>query len=210
LRSPLITIDGFSRLLLEKVEAPFDRSRRDHLERIVGAARRMHTLIDDFVGLSKIVRAPMKKTVVDLSTMSREIVDRLREQSRGRDVETVIEANVTAHGDVGLLRIALENLFANAWKFTSKKQNARIEFGADAEKAGLRSYFIRDNGAGFDASRAKKLFTPFHRLHPPEDFAGTGIGLATVRRVVHRHGGEISAEAQVDQGALFRFTIPTG
>jgi signal transduction histidine kinase len=208
LRSPLISIDGFSQLLLEQIEAPFDRSRRDYLERIVGSARRMHTLIDDFLSLSKIVRAPMQRTVVNLSAIAHEILERLREQSPKRHVDTVIEEGVTAYGDAGLLRIALENLFGNAWKFTARKENARIEFGRGPASEGFQSYCVSDNGAGFDAARAKKLFTPFHRLHTQEEFAGTGIGLATVRRVVHRHGGEITAEAQVNQGARFCFTIP--
>jgi signal transduction histidine kinase/CheY-like chemotaxis protein len=208
LRSPLISIDGFSALLLENVEAPFDRSRRDYLERISGAARRMHSLIDDLLGLSKIVRAPMRRSVVNLSAMASEILANLQEHAPQRRAEFVVAAEVTAYGDAGLLRIALENLFANAWKFTSRREKARIEFGAGPETQGLRSYFIRDNGAGFEPARAKKLFTPFHRLHTRDDFPGTGVGLATVRRVIHRHGGEISAEAEVDKGALFRFTLP--
>jgi signal transduction histidine kinase len=208
LRSPLISIDGFSRLLLENVTAPFDRRRQDQLERIVGSAKRMHGLIDDLLSLSKIIRAPMRKALVDLSILSQEIVARLREKDPERKVDVIIANDVTAYGDARLLCIALENLFGNAWKFSSRRERARIEFGTRTEPDGRVIYFIQDNGAGFDPTRAKKLFTPFLRLHTQEDFAGTGIGLATVRRVVHRHGGEIWADAQIDEGATFSFSIP--
>jgi len=207
LRSPLISIDGFGQLLLENVAAPFDRTRQDHLERIVGAAKRMHTLIDDLLRLSKIGRAPMHKVPLDLSAIAQEVVRVIRNRDPKRVVDVVIAEGLTAYGDVGLMRIALENLFANAWKFTSKRENARIELGARAEP-GRMVYFVADNGAGFDQARAKKLFSPFQRLHAPEDFPGAGIGLATARRVVHRHGGEIWAEARIDQGATFNFHIP--
>ena len=209
LRSPLITIDGFSQLLLENMAAPFDRSRQDQLERIAGAAKRMHGLIDDLLSLSKIVRAPMHRAPVDLSTMSREVLTLIRDREPNRQADLIIEDGITAYGDAGLLRIVLENLFANAWKFSSRREVTRIEFGTRMETDGRTVYFVKDNGAGFDSTRAKKLFTPFQRFHTQEDFKGTGVGLATVRRVIHRHGGAIWADAQVDQGATFSFSIPS-
>jgi signal transduction histidine kinase/DNA-binding NarL/FixJ family response regulator len=208
LRSPLISIDGFSQLLLENVTAPFDRSRQDQLERIAGAARRMHGLISDLLRLSKIVRAPMRKAPVDLSAIAHEIIAHLKEREPARKADWIIAENLTAYGDASLLRIALENLLGNAWKFSSKCELTRIEVGMFAEPDGRFVYFVKDEGVGFDAARAKKLFTPFHRLHAQEDFKGTGMGLATVRRVIHRHGGEIWATAQVDQGATFSFSLP--
>jgi len=210
LRSPLISIDGFSQLLLENVSAPFNRSRQDQLERIAGAAKRMHGLIDDLLGLSRIVRAPMRRVPVDLSALSREIVAHIRDRELNRKVDVVIAEGVTAYGDAGLLRIALENLFANAWKFSANREITRIEFGTRTEADGRVVFYVKDNGAGFDPLRAKKLFTPFQRLHTQEDFKGTGIGLATVRRVMHRHGGEVWADAEVDRGAIFTFFIPPG
>jgi signal transduction histidine kinase/FixJ family two-component response regulator len=209
LRSPLISIDGFSQLLLENVAAPFDRSRQDQLERISGAARRMHSLIDDLLSLSKIVRAPMRRVTVDLSAMAREVAAHVRERERTRKLDLVIAEGVTAQGDPGLLRVVFENLLGNAWKFSSKREVTHIEFGVRTEADGRVVYFVKDNGAGFDSTRAKKLFTPFQRMHTQEDFKGTGIGLATVRRVIHRHGGEIWADAQVDQGATFSFSLPS-
>jgi signal transduction histidine kinase len=210
LRSPLISIDGFSQLLLENVSAPFNRSRQDQLERIAGAAKRMHALIDDLLGLSRIVRAPMRRVPVDLSALSREIVAHIRDREPKRKVDVVIAEGVTAYGDAGLLRIALENLFANAWKFSANREITRIEFGTHTEADGRVVFYVKDNGTGFDPLRAKKLFTPFQRLHTQEDFKGTGIGLATVRRVMHRHGGEVWADAEVDHGATFSFFIPPG
>jgi signal transduction histidine kinase len=208
LRSPLISIDGFSQLLLENVSAPFNRSRQDQLERIAGAAKRMHRLIDDLLGLSRIVRAPMRRVPVDLSALSREIVALIRDREPKRKVDVVIAEGVTAYGDAGLLRIALQNLFANAWKFSSQREVTRIEFGTRTEADGRVVFFVKDNGAGFDPLRAKKLFTPFQRLHTQEDFKGTGVGLATVRRVMHRHGGEVWADAEIDHGATFSFFVP--
>ena len=189
--------------------APFDRSRQDQLERIAGAAKRMHGLIDDLLSLSKIVRAPMHRAPVDLSTMSREVLTLIRDREPNRQADLIIEDGITAYGDAGLLRIVLENLFANAWKFSSRREVTRIEFGTRMETDGRAVYFVKDNGAGFDSTRAKKLFTPFQRFHTQEDFKGTGVGLATVRRVIHRHGGAIWADAQVDQGATFSFSIPS-
>ena len=209
LRAPLITIDGFTQVLLESGGDKLGATDRNHLERICGGARRMHRLINDLLQLSKIVRAPMQHTNVDLSRMAQEIVRALRDSSPERAAAIVIADNLTSTGDAGLLRIALENLFSNAWKFTSKSANPRIEFGARLDRSGRRAYYIRDNGAGFDPRFAANLFSPFRRLHAESQFPGTGIGLATVQRIVHRHSGEIWAEAAVERGACFYFTLPT-
>jgi signal transduction histidine kinase/DNA-binding response OmpR family regulator len=208
LRSPLITIDGFTQVLLENHASQLDATGRQHLERICGGARRMHRLINDLLELSKVVRAPMHRTTVDLSRTAQDIVARLKERFPERSAVITIADNLQAQGDPGLLRIALENLLDNAWKFTSKSPNARIEFGTRADRSGRKAFYVRDTGAGFDPRYAANLFSPFRRLHTESQFSGTGIGLATVQRIVHRHGGEIWAEAAVDRGACFHFTLP--
>jgi hypothetical protein len=207
LRSPLISIDGFSQVLLESHGEKLDDTGRNHLERITSSARRMHRLINDLLELSKVVRAPMHHTTVDLSRIANDIVRGLRESAPDRSASVVVADNVVVEGDSSLLRIALEHLFSNAWKFTSKITGARIEFGSHIDRSGRRAYFLRDNGAGFDPRHAANLFSPFSRLHPEPQFPGRGIGLATVRRIVHRHSGEIWAEAAVDRGACFYFSL---
>jgi signal transduction histidine kinase len=209
LRSPLITIDGFTQVLLESHSEQLDDTGRDHLERITGSVRRMHRLINDLLDLSKIVRVPMHREKVDLSRIAREVTRGLADNAPERGAEVVIAEGLTAEGDAGLLRIVLENLFSNAWKFSSKMAHARIEFGMRTDRGGRAAYFVRDNGAGFDPRYAAKLFSPFQRLHAATQFPGTGVGLATVQRIVHRHSGEIWAEAAVDHGACFSFTLPT-
>ena len=207
LRSPLITIDGFAQVLLENTTRSLDEANRDHLQRISTAARRMHRLINDLLDLSKIVRAPLHRGTVDLSKLAREILQTLRDRAPAREANVVVTAGLVVSGDSGLLRIALENLLANAWKFTSRKDRTHIEFGSGPDRAGRTVYFVRDNGAGFDPRYATKLFSPFQRLHSETQFPGTGIGLATVQRIIHRHGGEIWAESAVDSGAGFYFTL---
>jgi signal transduction histidine kinase len=207
LRSPLITIDGFAQVLLENTTRSLDETNRDHLQRISTAARRMHRLINDLLDLSKIVRAPLHRGTVDLSKLAREILQTLRDRAPAREANVVVTAGLVVSGDSGLLRIALENLLANAWKFTSRKDRTHIEFGSGPDRAGRTVYFVRDNGAGFDPRYATKLFSPFQRLHSETQFPGTGIGLATVQRIIHRHGGEIWAESAVDSGAGFYFTL---
>ena len=207
LRSPLITIDGFAQVLLENTTRSLDETNRDHLQRISTAARRMHRLINDLLDLSKIVRAPLHRGTVDLSKLAREILQTLRDRAPAREANVVVTAGLVVSGDSGLLRIALENLLANAWKFTSRKDRTHIEFGSGPDRAGRTVYFVRDNGAGFDPGYATKLFSPFQRLHSETQFPGTGIGLATVQRIIHRHGGEIWAESAVDSGAGFYFTL---
>ncbi|MEP7242371.1 MAG: ATP-binding protein [Gammaproteobacteria bacterium] len=208
LRAPLTTIDGFCTVLNDVSRDSLNEQARGFLAHITSSVSRMNRLIEDLLGLSKIVRAPMVKTTVDLTSMAREIAQQQRASAPQRDAEFSIAPGLTAQGDAGLLRIALENLLANAWKFTSKREHARIEFTASVDAAGNRVYVVRDNGAGFDPRYAAKLFGPFQRCHSQADFPGTGIGLATVQRIVHRHGGKIRAEAQVGEGAKFLFTLP--
>jgi len=208
LRSPLITIDGFAQVLVENTAGQLDEPNRQHLERISTAVRRMHRLINDLLGLSKVVRAPVQAGTVDLSALAREIQKRLRESAPNRAAEFIIAEGLTARGDPGLLRTALENLMSNAWKFTSRKEMARLEFGSSVDRTGRTVYHVRDNGAGFDPRYAGKLFSPFQRLHPETQFPGSGIGLAIVQRIIHRHGGEIWAESALDCGAAFYFTLP--
>jgi light-regulated signal transduction histidine kinase (bacteriophytochrome) len=208
LRSPLITIDGFTQVLLENTAESLDEPNRKHLERITTAVRRMHRLINDLLGLSKIIRAPLHSDTVDLSRVARELVQNLRDTAPTRVADVAVAAGIVVQGDPGLLRIALENLLSNAWKFTARQESVRIEFGTGTDKTGRTVYFVRDNGAGFDPKYAAKLFSPFQRLHSEAQFPGTGIGLATVQRIIHRHGGEIWAESAVNCGAGFYFTLP--
>ena len=208
LRSPLITIDGFTQVLLENTADTLDEPNRKHLERISTAVRRMHRLINDLLALSKIVRAPLHRHTVNLSQLAHEILQTLQDGAPTRAAEFVVKEGIVVTGDRGLLRIALENLLSNAWKFTGRQERTRIELGAGTDRAGRTVYYVRDNGAGFDPRYATKLFSPFQRLHPEAQFAGTGIGLATVQRIIHRHSGEIWAESAVDCGAGFYFTLP--
>jgi signal transduction histidine kinase len=208
LRSPLITIDGFAQVLLENTTEILDEANRNHLERISTAVRRAHRLINDLLALSKIIRAPFQIATVDLSRLVKEITTTLVEGAPTRVAEFAVADGVVVQGDPGLLRIALDNLLSNAWKFTSRQERTRIEFGWGVDRAGRNVCFVRDNGAGFDPRYAAKLFSPFQRLHSQTQFPGTGIGLATVQRVIHRHGGEIWAESAVDCGATFYFTLP--
>jgi signal transduction histidine kinase len=208
LRSPLITIDGFAQVLLENTAGSLDEPNRQHLERITNAVRRMHRLINDLLSLSKIVRTPLHAETVDLSRVAREVLQTLRENAPARVAEFSVADGITVAGDSGLLRIVLENLFSNAWKFSARRERAQIAFGRETDQAGRIVYFVRDNGAGFDPRYAAKLFSPFQRLHSEAHFAGTGIGLATVQRIIHRHGGRIWAESALDCGAVFYFTLP--
>ncbi len=208
LRSPLISIDGFSQVLLESSAAKLDETDRGHLERISLGVRHMHRLINDLLNLSTIVRAPLHTTVVDLGELAQEIVQELRAGAAERRVECVIAEGIKVQGDAGLLRLALASLLSNAWKFTGSREQAHITFGARTDGKGRDVYYVRDDGAGFDPQYAGKLFGPFQRLHPQTQFPGTGIGLATVQRIIHRHGGEIWAESSVDRGASFYFTLP--
>ena len=208
LRAPLITIDGFAQVLKETSAESLDEASIGYLGHMQTAVARMHRLIEDLLGLSKIVRAPMVKTSVDITAIAREIAQRLREGAPQRAGELVIAPDLVAQGDAGLIRIVLENLLSNAWKFTSKREHAHIELDTIRGAEGDAVFRVKDNGAGFDPRYATKLFGPFQRCHSQSDFPGTGIGLATVQRIVHRHGGKIWVEAQLDRGASFYFTLP--
>jgi PAS domain S-box-containing protein len=216
LRAPLRGIDGFSQALLEDYGDRFDDTGRDYLQRVRRGAQHMAELIEALLGLSRMTRAELRREPVDLSAAARTIADELRARTAGRTVEFVIAPTPAATGDPQLLRTLLTNLLDNAWKFTANCSQTRIEFGAlkSAEAAASSSpatagpiYFVRDNGAGFDMAYADKLFGAFQRLHGQAEYPGTGIGLATVQRIVRRHGGRIWAEAAVDQGATFYFTL---
>jgi PAS domain S-box-containing protein len=206
LRTPLRSLDGFSQALLEDYGDKLDHEGQENLHRIRAASQRMGQLIDDLLNLSRVTRVEMTRETVDVSKMAREIADEVRGSETGREVDFVIADHLFANSDARLLRIVLTNLLNNAWKFTGKRPRARIEFGCRSEN-GMDSYFVRDNGAGFDMLFAKKLFGAFQRLHGAGEFPGTGIGLATVQRIVHRFGGRIWAEAELDGGATFHFTL---
>ena len=206
LRAPLRSMAGFSQALLDDYSHNLDAQGVDHLQRVIAAARRMGQLIDDMLSLSRVTRGDMRYESVDLSAIAAQIASELQQAEPDRKVEFHVEEGLADTGDAELLRIALENLLANAWKFTSKHSAARIEFCAAQSEDGERAYLVRDDGAGFDMTYADKLFGAFQRLHGAE-FPGTGIGLATVQRVVRRHGGRVWGEASPDQGATFYFTL---
>jgi PAS domain S-box-containing protein len=206
LRAPLRAIDGFSRALLEDYAHCLDEEGLDYLRRVRAASQNMARLIDDLLKLSRVTRSEIHREKVNLSDLVREIADRLHESQPERDVTFNIQENIIAEGDERLLRVALENLLRNAWKFTSKRERAEISFGQNPAPSG-GEYFVRDNGAGFDMTYADKLFGAFQRLHSAKEFEGTGVGLATVQRIVHRHGGSIRAESKPGEGAGFYFTL---
>lgn len=207
LRAPLRAIDGYSRLLLEKHALAQDSEADEFLDNIRQSAQRMGTLIDDLLKLSRLGRAEMRRQQVNLSEIAGEILTSLQEQEPLRQVEITIQPNLNAIGDPALLRLALENLLSNAWKFTRNVCIAHIEFGV-ARSGEQLAYYVRDNGAGFNMAYAHKLFQPFQRLHRAEDYEGTGVGLANVKRIITRHGGEVWVEAAPNQGATFFFTLP--
>lgn len=206
LRAPLRAIQGFSQALLEDHAQSVDDKGRDYLHRVSAASLRMSQLIDDLLTLSRISRSPLTRARVDLSEIARSVVSELQRQS-DRHIDVAIANNLIATADARLVQIAIENLFNNAWKFTSKTANPRVELGADVIDGAI-TFVVRDNGAGFDEAYASKLFAPFQRLHSDKEFPGTGIGLATVQRIVRRHGGRVWAHASVDKGAAFYFTLP--
>jgi PAS domain S-box-containing protein len=206
LRAPLRSIEGFGRLLEEDCADRLDAIGRDYVERMCRSARRMAQLIDDLLELTRIDRAEIRPADVDLSALAGEIVDELRQGSPQRRVAVEIAPGLSAHGDPRLLRIALQNLLENAWKYTGRTAGARIEFGC-GHASDERVFHVRDNGAGFDMAYAHKLFAPFQRLHSPHEFEGSGVGLASVSRVIKRHRGRIWAESTVGEGATFYFTL---
>ena len=206
LRAPLRSMDGFSQILAQDYAGALDDQGRDHLKRVRAASQRMGQLIDDLLRLSRIARSEMTYAEADLSAMAQEIAGELRRAEPERNVEFDIAPGIRVRGDRSLLHVALENLLGNAWKFTSRRDPARIEFGA-VNHDGATAYFVRDSGVGFDMAYADKLFGAFQRLHSHSEYPGTGIGLATVQRVIHRHGGRVWAEGVVDKGAIFYFTL---
>ncbi|MGD9536007.1 MAG: ATP-binding protein [Alphaproteobacteria bacterium] len=206
LRAPLRAIDGFSQALLEDCADRLDDQGRRHLNRVRQAAQRMGQLIDDFLDLSRVSRRELEVSDVDLETLALDIMRELRSDAPQREAEIKIASRLSARGDPHLLRIALENLLGNAWKFTAGRSPALIEFG-QTRVGNANAFYVRDNGVGFDMAHAGKLFGAFQRLHDAREFAGTGIGLATVQRIVHKHGGRIWAEAEAGKGAAFYFTL---
>jgi signal transduction histidine kinase len=207
LRAPLRGINGFSQALLEDYSDKLDATGKNYLERIRAGTQYMGSLIDDMLKLSRVIRAEFKRESVDLSKIVQAILLTVRKSNPARDVQVSIQKDIIIDGDRQLLEIALTNLIDNAWKFTGKTKKAHIEFGTLLTD-GKPVMFIRDNGVGFDMLYVDKLFGVFQRLHTTDEFTGTGIGLATVQRVIHRHGGEIWAEAKIGKGATFYFTIP--
>lgn len=206
LRAPLRAIDGFAQALDEDYGSALDQSGRDYLARIRAGAQRMGLLIDDLLRLARVSRAEVRPTTIDLSAMAADIISQIRATTPQRRVQIEIAPNLTAQGDAQLLHVALNNLLDNAWKYTSRTDAARIEVGCRSVD-GKPVFYVRDNGAGFDMQYVEKLFGPFQRLHRPEEYAGTGIGLATVARIIHRHNGKIWAEGIPDRGATFYFTL---
>ncbi|MFC1907704.1 ATP-binding protein, partial [Chloroflexota bacterium] len=206
LRAPLRSIDGFSQALMEDYPDKLDEQGRGYLQRVRSATQRMGVLIDDLLSLSRVTRSEIRRETVDLSNLAQSIAKELQETQPERQVDFVIEPGLTTSGDSQLLHQLMENLLGNAWKFTGQHPKARMEFGV-TQVNGKETFFIRDDGAGFDMAYADKLFGVFQRLHKQEEFPGTGVGLATVQRITHRHGGQVWAEGKVDEGATFYFTL---
>ena len=209
LRAPLRAIDGFASLLVKNQADRLDERGLSHLERVRAATQRMGQLIDDLLRLSRATRSEMARRDMDLSDMAHAIVSDLRVASPDRKVEVVVAPGLRAHADFNLMRTVMENLLGNAWKFTSKREEARIEVGS-LEQGGVEVFFVKDDGAGFDMRYADKLFGAFQRLHAMAEYAGTGVGLANVQRIIHRHGGRIWAESEPGRGAAFYFTLSPG
>ena len=206
LRSPLRSIDGFCHILEEDYADRLDDAGKGYLARVRNSSQRMAQLIDDLLGLSRVTRADLTFQSVNLSELIEKTVVELRDQDSQRNVSITVTKDVTVHGDVTLLSLAIQNLIGNAWKYTGKVDQATIDFGIASEDDET-IYFVKDNGAGFNMEYAGKLFGTFQRLHRVDEFEGTGIGLATVRRVIQRHGGRIWATAEPDKGATFFFTL---
>jgi len=206
LRAPLRGIDGFSLALLEDYADKLDEDGKDYLHRVRAATQRMGILIDDLLNLSRVTRSEMRRENTDLGAIARSVAGELQKTQPERRVEFRIEEGLEAFVDSHLIRIVLENLLGNAWKFTSKRESACIEFGRTSGDVGF-TYYIRDDGAGFNPTYANRLFGAFQRLHDKNEFPGTGVGLATVQRIIHRHGGRIWAESAVERGATFYFTL---
>ena len=206
LRTPLRTIRGFATILREDYHDRLDAKAQQYLDFIQGATNRMAEIIDDLLTLSRITRSELRRRPVDLSRLAQSVADRLREENVGRDVHLAVTPGLEAEADPHLMQVVLENLFENAWKFTRRTARPTIEFGVEAVE-GERRFFVRDNGAGFDMAYVERLFKPFQRLHSVREFEGNGIGLATVARIIERHGGRVAAQGLAGQGATFYFTL---
>ena len=204
--APLRNIEGFSQALLEDYADKLDPDVRDYVERVRAATKRMTVLIDALLNLAHVTRTPMRRAKVDLSAMAKSIAKKLQKDSPARSVTFVIQDGLAIDGDSQLLLVVMENLLGNAWKYTSTHDQARIEFGC-SQQNGRQTYFVRDDGVGFDPRYAGRLFRAFQRLHSTEEFPGTGVGLATVQRIIHRHGGQIWGEGKVENGATFYFVV---
>jgi light-regulated signal transduction histidine kinase (bacteriophytochrome) len=207
LRAPLRTISAFTQALAEDLRYQLDDKSRDHLRRVLAAAARMNELIDALLELSRMSRAALGRHKVDITALGYAVVDELRRRDVSRRLSATIAPDMVAQADGRLVRIMLDNLVGNAWKFTGKSENPHVELGVENHD-GETVFFVRDNGAGFDMAYAERLFTPFQRLHSEREYAGTGIGLATVRRIVERHGGRIWADSKPGAGSTFYFTLP--
>jgi PAS domain S-box-containing protein len=207
LRAPLRSIDGFSYALLEDYQDKLDDTAKSYLDRVRKATQHMGYLIDDMLQLSRVTRAEFHDESIDLSTIVRKISEKLQQNNPDRTVDVIIREGVFVKGDTSLLQIVLENLLGNAWKFTGREAKPQVEFGTIV-KEGRTACFIRDNGVGFDMANADKIFGAFQRLHTSSEFPGTGIGLATVQRIINRHNGQVWAESEVGKGATFFFTLP--
>jgi light-regulated signal transduction histidine kinase (bacteriophytochrome) len=206
LRAPLRSINGFSQAILEGYPDKLDEQGKHYLQRLSSNVQKMGEIIDDLLKLSRLTRSEMKLEIVNLGTLAQSIATELQKAEPERQVEFVITPGLSAKGDEHLLRLVLENLLGNAWKYTGKHPQARIEFGS-TQVDGKQVFLVRDDGAGFDMTYADKLFTPFQRLHSVNEFPGIGIGLATVQRIVSRHGGRVWAEGEIEKGATFYFTL---
>ncbi|MBN1205075.1 MAG: PAS domain S-box protein [Myxococcaceae bacterium] len=207
LRAPLRSITSFSDAILEDCPGQLDAVGQDYLKRIIGGARRMADLIDGILTLSRVNSTSLILREVDLSAIARSVLEQLQAQQPERRITLQLQKGLVAQGDPQLMRAVLENLLGNAWKFTRKRPEARIEFSATNDARGVRVYQVRDNGAGFDMTYGEKLFGVFQRLHTQQEFEGTGVGLATAQRIIRRHGGRIWGEGQPGQGACFSFTL---
>jgi signal transduction histidine kinase len=213
LRAPIRVVEGFTRIIKEDYGRQLDRVGNDHLDRVLAAGARMNLMIDAVLTMARLATQPLTRQPVDLSQLARFVVDDLRRAAPERTVDVQIESGLRARGDPTLMRLVLENLLGNAWKYSSRNPLARIEFGSATDDApaggppGRRVFAVRDNGAGFDMRVADRLFGLFQRLHSAKDFPGNGVGLASVRRIVQRHGGEVWAESEPGRGAAFFFTL---
>lgn len=210
LRGPLRTINGFIELLERELPPSREGPTRQYIRAVQASSTKMGELIEDLLKLAKVARQELRRIDVDLAKMARDIAVRLKTEDPSRQVDIVIPAKLPAQADAGLTAVVMENLISNAWKYTGKTPHARIEVGVRDGADGIPVFYVRDNGVGFDPKRAENLFTPFQRLHSSKEFPGTGVGLATVQRIIHRHGGRIWAEAEPGRGATFAFTFSGG